>query len=73
MLDGDIFPWLGEARAAGESERLRAATIVADRLCGAVSDPIVRNAQEKRQLDYLGAYLAAKGLHPEGPLAGQAA
>jgi hypothetical protein len=28
----------------------RASTIVADRLCGSVADPIIRNAQEKRQL-----------------------
>src|ERR1035437_2330884 len=41
-------------------------TIVADRLCGAVSDPIVRNAQEKRQLALIGNYLEEKG-HKQKP------
>ena len=61
MLDVDIFPWLEGKRAASVEERYRASTIVADRLCGAVSDPIVRNAQEKRQLALIGSYLEEKG------------
>jgi hypothetical protein len=74
MLDGDIFPWLSDKRPAAAEERHRAATIVADRLCGAVSDPIIRNAQEKRQLAVIGNYLKTKGYrqqaHPSGkPLA----
>lgn len=39
----------------------RAATIVADRLCSAVANPIVRNAQERRQLELIGAWLDARG------------
>lgn len=39
----------------------RAATIVVDRLCGAVANPIVRNAQEKRQLAGIKAWLEARG------------
>jgi len=70
MLDIDIFPWLTAKRPATEVERHRASTIVADRLCGALSDPIVRNAQEKRQLAYIAAYLKKKGYvqkaHPPG-------
>jgi hypothetical protein len=50
LLDVDIFPWLAAGVRPSRSVRLRASTIIADRLCGAVSDPIVRNAQEKRQL-----------------------
>lgn len=61
MLDVDIFPWLSSGTAATPEERHRASTIVADRLCGAVSDPIVRNAQEKRQLAYIAEYLKEKG------------
>src|SRR5208283_5171583 len=61
MLDVEIFPWLEEKRAASADERYRASTIVADRLCGAVSDPIVRNAEEKRQLALIGNYLEGKG------------
>ena len=61
MLDVDIFPWLGEKRAPSEEERYRSSTIVADRLCGAVADPIVRNAQEKRQLAVLEELLLRRG------------
>lgn len=37
-------------RNPDETEIIRSSTIIADRLCGAVADPIIRNAQEKRQL-----------------------
>lgn len=49
LLDYDIFPWLGAGKAPTDHERDRASTIVADRLCSAVANPIVRNAQENRQ------------------------
>ncbi len=61
MADPDIFPWLGRAAAATEAEIHRAATIVADRLCGSVANPIIRNAQEKRQLAAIKAWLEARG------------
>jgi hypothetical protein len=64
MADPDIFVWLGRKEPANEQEVGRAATIVADRLCGAVSDPIIRNAQEKRQLAGIAAWLDAKGYKP---------
>lgn len=60
MLDVDIFPWLAEKRRPTEEERYRASTIVADRLCGAVAEPIVRNAQEKRQLELIQQYLTKR-------------
>jgi hypothetical protein len=61
LLDDDILPWLGGKHRPSKQDRHRASTIVADRLCGAVSDPIVRNAQEKRQLTLIAAYLKKKG------------
>jgi type II restriction enzyme len=61
MADPDIFVWLNRANSPSDVEISRAATIVADRLCGAVSDPIIRNAQEKRQLNAIGEWLQAKG------------
>lgn len=61
MLDVDIFPWLGDQRAPSRQERYRSSTIIAYRLCGAVAEPIVRNAQEKRQLALIAQYLIAKG------------
>lgn len=57
LADPDIFVWLGRRTPATELEIHRAATIVADRLCGAVANPIIRNAQEKRQLAAIGAWL----------------
>ena len=61
MADPDIFVWLGREDAATEEEVHRAATIVADRLCGAVANPIIRNEQEKRQLSKIKAWLEARG------------
>ncbi len=68
MADPDIFVWLQPPRKADPAEIHRAATIVADRLCGAVANPIIRNAQEKRQLAAIGAWLEARGYKklPEG-------
>ena len=61
MADPDIFVWLGRKEPATEIEIHRAATIVADRLCGAVANPIMRNAQEKRQLAAIKMWLEARG------------
>jgi type II restriction enzyme len=61
MADPDIFVWLGRDQPATEVEIHRAATIVADRLCGAFANPIIRNAQEKRQLAAIGVWLEARG------------
>lgn len=70
LLDIDILPWLVGKQRPSEQERHRASTIVADRLCGATADPIIRNAQEKRQLAVIGAYLKKRGYvqkaHPAG-------
>ena len=60
MADPDIFVWLGRTTPASDAEVHRAATIVADRLCGAVANPIIRNAQEKRQLTAIKAWLEAR-------------
>ncbi|MBU6267067.1 MAG: XamI family restriction endonuclease [Sphingomonadales bacterium] len=61
MIDPDIFVWLFRGDQPSEIETHRAATIVADRLCGAVANPIIRNAQEKRQLAEIKAWLEARG------------
>jgi hypothetical protein len=61
MLDVDIFPWIAEKRKPSKEERYRSSTIVADRLCGAVAEPIVRNAQEKRQLALIEKYMTERG------------
>jgi hypothetical protein len=61
LLDRDIFSWLSESRHPTEAEKDRAATIVADRLCGAITDPLIRNGQEKRQLAEIGRFLTEHG------------
>jgi type II restriction enzyme len=61
MADPDIFVWLGRAKNPSKQELYRAATIVADRLCGAVANPIIRNAQEKRQLAAIDGWLTNAG------------
>jgi len=61
LVDEDIFPWVNNNQKPSETEVHRAATIVADRLCGAVSDPIIRNAQEQRQLAAIKDWLEKRG------------
>jgi hypothetical protein len=61
LTDKDIFPWLEIDKSPSETEVHRAATIVADRLCGAVTDPIIRNAQEERQLSAIRQWLEQRG------------
>ena len=61
LVDTDIFSWLGTRRSPTEQDVFRAATVVADRLCGAAADPIIRNAQEKRQLDFIRSWLEIRG------------
>ncbi len=61
MADPDVFVWLERKDGPSEQELHRAATIVADRLCGAVANPIIRNAQERRQLDAIGNWLKTRG------------
>lgn len=61
LADRDLFPWLESGQEPGEADVHRAATVVADRLCGAVADPIIRNAQEQRQLASIRNWLEKRG------------
>jgi hypothetical protein len=61
MADPDIFVWKERGDKGSAEEVHRASTIVADRLCGAVADPIIRNAQERRQLAAMKAWFEACG------------
>lgn len=61
LADRDIFTWLNNKHLPAKDEAHRAATIVADRLCGAVADPIVRNAQQQRQIAGIKAWLEKRG------------
>ena len=70
MVDKDIFIWLERGDTPSEQERYRAATIVADRLCGSVANPIIRNAQEERQLSVIAGWLDDLG-YVQVPVGGQ--
>ena len=61
LADKDVFHWLDSDEEPDQLDLYRAATIVADRLCGAISDPIIRNAQEQRQLTAIGGWLEEQG------------
>ncbi len=61
LADQDLFPWLADKQKPTAIEVERAATIVADRLCGAMADPIIRNAQEQRQLKAIKRWLEERG------------
>ncbi len=61
LIDKEICIWLERNQPPDEVELYRASTIIADRLCGAVTDPIIRNAQERRQLMILSSWLDMHG------------
>jgi len=61
LADKDIFHWLGTRQEPNHLDLYRASTVVADRLCGAISDPIIRNDQELRQLTAVGKWLDEQG------------
>lgn len=61
MADPDIFVWIDRNDPPTETEIHRASTVVADRLCGSVANPIIRNAQERRQLEYIASWLNNRG------------
>ena len=61
MADPDIFVWKDRGTMGTKAEVRRASNIVADRLCGAIANPIIRNAQEQRQLEAMKVWLEARG------------
>ena len=67
MLDGGILTWLQTSGVVRQEQVNRASLIVADRVCGAAADPIIRNAQEKRQLDSIARWLSGKGYQKKQP------
>lgn len=61
LADPDILTWLATRAKPTPVQLHRASTIVADRLCGATADPMIRNEQEARQLKAIGRWLEARG------------
>lgn len=61
LLDLELFPWIQNAGTPTVEELKVAECIMADRLCGSLSDPIIRNEQEKRQLKVIEDFLVSEG------------
>lgn len=61
LLDVDIMPWLERRDSPTEQERYRAANVIAERMCGASADPIIKNEQEARQKRLIRGHLISKG------------
>lgn len=61
LLDKELFPWLA-SNGKPDAKSLRVAEcIIADRLCSTMSDPIIRNEQERRQLAVIENFLTLHG------------
>ena len=61
LLDVELLPWLKGKSNPADSDLKIAECIIADRLCGTLSDPIIRNEQEKRQLGAISKFLETCG------------
>lgn len=61
MFDVEILPWLKDSSKPSKKDIEIASLIVADRLSTSIANPLIRNAQEKRQLDRLETFLKARG------------
>ncbi len=61
LFDVDIMPWLTSKSYPHEMDRLLAAHVIGDRVCGSLADPIIRNEQERRQLVCINQFLTERG------------
>lgn len=61
LLDRDIFPWLDAGTVPTDHERDRASTIVADRLCSAVAQNLLKIIRRQHQLRNLRSILDSMG------------
>lgn len=61
LLDVDLFSWIDGAKSPTEEQRKLAAFVISDRLCGALTDPLIRNEQEHRQIRAITDFLKMKG------------
>ena len=61
LLDSDLLSWIDEARSPSAWKKKIASIVISDRLCGALTDPLIRNEQERRQISAIAGFLQAKG------------
>ena len=60
LLDRDIMPWLNDG-SRNKRDLEIALAIIGDRYCGSLADPIIRNEQERRQLENIDNFLGKRG------------
>lgn len=68
LLDNELISWLDDNKSPSKQKRQLAAFVVSDRLCGTMTDPLIRNEQEKRQIRAITAFLAKKGYVEARPM-----
>lgn len=61
LLDTDLISWIDQDGLPTQRQMELAALVVSDRLCGAMTDPLIRNEQEKRQIRAMENFLESKG------------
>jgi hypothetical protein len=67
-LDPGLFVWLEQGRGPTALERDKALLVIGERLTRNFYDPLLRNAQERRQKALMGTWLRARGFE-ESPVA----
>jgi XamI restriction endonuclease len=67
LLDRELFTWLARRGGPDKDDTEVAVSVVADRLSGAIADPVIRNAQEQHQLKKIGRYLSGLGYREVSP------
>lgn len=60
MLDPELFAWVPLGDTPSSREREKAIDVLSDRLTLAIANPVIRNAQEKRQMTIMTGYLASQ-------------
>lgn len=61
LIDRQLMPWLISHDVPTEEDLLVAKSVISDRLCGSMADPLIRNEQEARQLRVIANYLDNRG------------
>jgi len=67
LIDTDLLSWIDAKRAPTKKDAALAAYVISDRLCGALTDPQIRNEQERRQVYAITSYLKEKGYVEASP------
>ena len=67
LIDTDLLSWIDRSKSPTKREAELASYVISDRLCGAMTDPKIRNEQEHRQVHAITAYLKSRGYVETSP------